>query len=84
MYTLRDVPRGGELFVDYGEDWFKSRTREVGAVPFVRDFERVDRLLKKFRVRAASGVRRGAMCLGGRLPGILQSVVLAGTSGGAR
>ncbi|KAL7526358.1 hypothetical protein ACHAXR_004417, partial [Thalassiosira sp. AJA248-18] len=49
MFTTREIHAGGEIFVDYGEPWFEDRTKEVGAVPYLKHFKRADKLLKKFK-----------------------------------
>lgn len=51
MLATRDVPAGGEMFVDYGEPWFDDRLDEVGPVPFLKNYKRADKLLKKLKVR---------------------------------
>uniref|UniRef100_A0A7S4RQ41 SET domain-containing protein n=1 Tax=Ditylum brightwellii TaxID=49249 RepID=A0A7S4RQ41_9STRA len=34
----KDIPAGSELFISYGEDWFLSRTNDLGDVPLEEDF----------------------------------------------
>jgi len=46
--TTGAVPTGSELFVDYGENWFTSRTDTFGYLPMGRDYDRVDAFLKTF------------------------------------
>ena len=68
MHALREVPRGGELFVDYGPAWFSSRGDALGAVPVPADYARVDRLLSRFRVRpSVSRVWKLVLLLGAYL-----------------
>ena len=42
------IPAGSELFVDYGENWFTSRTGTFGYLPMEDDYNKVDRFLKEF------------------------------------
>lgn len=49
MITLRDIPAGGEIFVDYGEQWFVSRGEPLSTVPFEVHFGLVDEFLVKFK-----------------------------------
>mmetsp|Transcript_16707 Transcript_16707/g.23565 ORF Transcript_16707/g.23565 Transcript_16707/m.23565 type:complete len:1238 (-) Transcript_16707:47-3760(-) len=42
------IPAGMEIFVGYGENWFKHREKDLGIVPFSGDFEEADRLLRDF------------------------------------
>jgi hypothetical protein len=49
MITLRDIPAGGEIFVNYGENWFLSREEEMSTVPFEKNFVLVDEFLFKFK-----------------------------------
>lgn len=37
-YTTNYVPAGGELFKDYGEDWFTSREAIFGLIPLTDDY----------------------------------------------
>ena len=46
--TSSMVPAGSELFVDYGESWFTSRTDSFGYLPMGGDYNRVDTFLKTF------------------------------------
>ena len=47
--TGRNIPAGGEIFVDYGHHWFQTRVQTMGYVPFERNYENVDKFLKKFQ-----------------------------------
>jgi hypothetical protein len=49
MLTLRDIPAGGEIFVSYGEQWFQTRMDYMGPIPFMGNYENVDKFLKPFR-----------------------------------
>lgn len=44
-----DIPAGMELFGNYGSAYFRSRYDDYGAVPFVKDYNSVDKILKKYR-----------------------------------
>ena len=46
--TSAMVPAGSELFVDYGESWFTSRTDSFGYLPMGGDYNRADTFLKTF------------------------------------
>ncbi|KAL9183093.1 hypothetical protein ACHAXT_004880 [Thalassiosira profunda] len=48
MITSREIPAGGEIFVNYGEHWFENR-EEFDFVPFQKNFQRVDKLLRKLK-----------------------------------
>lgn len=48
MFTLRDVPAGGELFVSYGEHWFVDREEDIGPIPFEGNYKKVDGFLQTF------------------------------------
>ena len=52
--ALEPVPAGGELFADYGSNWFKSRTNMIGYIPLSEDFDEADALLKKFESFASA------------------------------
>jgi len=45
---LTDLPAGSELFVEYGEEWFTEREKEIGPVPLYRDFYKVDHLVRRW------------------------------------
>ena len=47
MFTVRSVPAGGELFVSYGEQWFTDREEDIGPIPFIGNYDDVDKFLKK-------------------------------------
>jgi hypothetical protein len=49
MITKRSIPEGGEIFVNYGEQWFLDRVEDVGAVPFEASFHDVDIFLTTFK-----------------------------------
>ncbi len=49
MITKRSIPAGGEIFVNYGEQWFLDRVENVGAVPFEESFHHVDLFLTTFK-----------------------------------
>lgn len=49
MITRRSIPAGGEIFVNYGEDWFNDRVEDVGNVPYERHFHDVDIFLTAFK-----------------------------------
>ena len=55
--ALEPVPAGGELFADYGSNWFKSRTNMIGYIPLSEDFDEADALLKKFEAFASQPPR---------------------------
>ena len=42
------VPAGAELFVDYGTNYFVSRTKSWGYIPLAEDYQRADQFLKTF------------------------------------
>lgn len=44
--VIRDIPAGGELFKDYGEDWFDYRYHIFGEIPFTDDYEDARDLLQ--------------------------------------
>ena len=46
--TSAMVPAGSELFVDYGESWFTSRSDSLGYLPMEDDYNRADIFLKTF------------------------------------
>ena len=48
MITTRPIPRGGEIFVDYNEDWFSVRPY-LGNIPYIRHYHNVDVFLAKFK-----------------------------------
>ena len=49
MFTLRDVPAGGELFVSYGELWFVEREEDIGPIPFEGNYKKVDGFIQTFK-----------------------------------
>lgn len=49
MITTRSIPAGGEIFVDYGENWFETRGVQMAHVPYTINFEMVDEFLLKFK-----------------------------------
>ncbi|KAL7545891.1 hypothetical protein ACHAWF_009247 [Thalassiosira exigua] len=51
MFATKDIPAGGEIFVDYGYPWFDDRVDSVGAVPYEKHFKRSDKLLRKLKVK---------------------------------
>jgi len=46
-YVLRDIPAGGELFKDYGDNWFLGRTHTFGLLPLTEDFEIAERMMRR-------------------------------------
>jgi hypothetical protein len=44
----QDIEPGAEIFLDYGSNWFKHRTEELGIIPSRKDFAKADALLKRF------------------------------------
>lgn len=49
MITQRPIDAGGEIFVNYGEQWFLDREEDVGAVPFEYHFHNIDIFLTTFK-----------------------------------
>lgn len=43
------IPSGGELFKQYGDDWFLLRSNEFGLVPLSNDYGVADALIQKFK-----------------------------------
>lgn len=56
-YTISKVPAGAELFVDYGPDWFTSRTSDIGYIPLTRDYNKADKFLKTYHSFASRHLR---------------------------
>jgi hypothetical protein len=48
MITTRPIPKGGEIFVDYNEDWFSVRPY-LGNIPYIQHYHNVDIFLAKFK-----------------------------------
>lgn len=46
--ATRDIPAGQELFVNYGENYFSSRTK-YSSVPLSKDYEEADSIIRKFQ-----------------------------------
>jgi hypothetical protein len=44
----QNIEAGAELFVEYGDDWFKYRAEIIGLIPLSHDFEVADARLQKF------------------------------------
>lgn len=44
-----DVPAGGELFVNYGDEWFSEREWKFGPIPLSHDFKQADSILNDYR-----------------------------------
>ena len=49
MIATDRIPEGGEIFVNYGPDWFTEREEELGPVPLEENFDQVDEFLKKLK-----------------------------------
>jgi hypothetical protein len=47
MTRRRPVEAGAELFVEYGDEWFSDRTKDLGVIPLSRDFLQADKLLRQ-------------------------------------
>jgi hypothetical protein len=45
--TFEHLEAGSELFVEYGDNWFKDR-KELGLVPLSKDFKESDAMLEQF------------------------------------
>ena len=41
-----EIPAGGELFVGYGQQYFVTRTKEIGYIPLSSDYTGADKFLK--------------------------------------
>jgi len=58
------VPAGAELFVDYGSNYFISRTKSWGYIPLMNDYQRAEKFLKTFdkldKERLANGTLANA------------------------
>lgn len=48
-FAVDDITAGQELFISYGEKYFKSRQSTYGLVPLRKDFKEADALLEKYR-----------------------------------
>jgi len=46
--ATQPIKAGSELFVDYGEKWFRDREHSMGVVPFQDDFDQADIILEDF------------------------------------
>jgi hypothetical protein len=46
--ATQDIEPGAEIYMDYGSNWFKRRTEEIGMIPLRKDYATADALLKKF------------------------------------
>lgn len=46
--NLRTLENGVEILVNYGDEYFKSRTKDLGAVPLTDDYLNADKVLKRF------------------------------------
>ncbi len=42
----RDIPIGGEIFKEYGDDWFTSRSSKLGNVPLFESYYEILDMLK--------------------------------------
>ena len=42
------IEAGAELFVEYGDTWFKDRSEVLGIIPLSYNFKKADKLLRKF------------------------------------
>ncbi len=45
--ALKDIPAGGEIFVSYGQNWFKAREDYMGLIPGEEDFEAGEEFLER-------------------------------------
>ena len=52
--TTDDVPAGAELFVDYGSNYFKSRS-SWGHIPLAKDYRAAEKILKTFDQQWSNG-----------------------------
>jgi hypothetical protein len=43
-----DIPSGSEIFVEYGDNWFKDSEERLGLIPLSVDYAQVDKLLLQF------------------------------------
>ena len=41
------IPAGGELFKDYGESWFITRTSSLGLIPLYNDYTNAEKMMNK-------------------------------------
>ena len=48
IYALRDLEPGSELYIDYSQDYFRTREEYADVVPLFKDYRDADRLLKGF------------------------------------
>ena len=55
----KDIPKGSELFVQYGDEWFEGREWKFGPIPLSDDFEQADIILDKFNNLLFSKQRKG-------------------------
>jgi hypothetical protein len=53
--VTHSIPKGGELFKNYGDDWFYQRTEYTG--PVVSDYQKAQRLLQEFSWRIPKQVQ---------------------------
>ena len=42
------IPAGMELFAGYGDSWFEGREETFGPIPLKPDFQKADKIMKKF------------------------------------
>ena len=54
--AIKDLPKGGEIFVDYGEHWFTLREDTLGLVPVAESYVLAEPLLEKFHTFNFDGV----------------------------
>ena len=57
--ALRDIQPGEELFTNYGDGWFTSRTSVMGDIPRYSDFVRADRIVRKMQIAKNMAARDG-------------------------
>lgn len=47
-FATRNIVPGEELFIDYGEHYFESRTEVYGLLPLMDDFDHADEILDRY------------------------------------
>jgi len=47
-FTARDIRAGAELFISYGENWFRSREKKFGPVPHQKNYIFAERFLVRW------------------------------------
>jgi len=47
-YAIKDIPKGSEIFLDYGEKYFETREIVYGMIPYEENFVDADKIANKF------------------------------------